>query len=350
MSFLRSRIYRFWSSKHNEAQCRYVGSRGLLKSCDFHNRNPVSTSGNIDRSFLKSFREGESIYVCTNALEAFVTQHLPNLKKRFTLVTGDSILTVNREILPKHQLRKLIESPFLENWFAQNLAMRHEKIYAIPLGLDYHTLTLRARHPWGRFQTPVDQERSLVSVRGSAPRLEDKSVLAYCNWQHSIKNGKRTEVVNSLDKTAVHFEKHRLARFESWTRNSRYLFTLSPFGAGMDCHRTWEAILLGSVPIVQSSPLNSLFKRLPVSIVEDWRQVTPRFLEKEKDRILTETYDFSPLYLETWQRRFRGIPDYPREPVSYEVFLSGNRVREDLAFGAQGSPLNTSWAQKETRN
>jgi hypothetical protein len=32
-----------------------------------------------------------------------------------------------------------------------------------------------------------------------------------------------------------------------------YAFVASPYGGGPDCHRTWEALILGCIPIVKSS-------------------------------------------------------------------------------------------------
>jgi hypothetical protein len=61
----------------------------------------------------------------------------------------------------------------------------------------------------------------------------------------------------------------------------KYKFVLSPPGNGIDCHRTYEAIALGCIPIVKSSPLDPLYEGLPVIIVQDWSEVTRELLEKE---------------------------------------------------------------------
>ena len=42
----------------------------------------------------------------------------------------------------------------------------------------------------------------------------------------------------------------------------------------MDCHRTWEALLCGCIPIVRSSVFRELFDGLPVLIVDKWEDVT----------------------------------------------------------------------------
>jgi len=46
---------------------------------------------------------------------------------------------------------------------------------------------------------------------------------------------------------------------------------VSPVGHGLDAHRTWEAVSLGCIVLVESSPLDSLYtdNELPVAIMPD---------------------------------------------------------------------------------
>jgi hypothetical protein len=66
--------------------------------------------------------------------------------------------------------------------------------------------------------------------------------------------------------------------------HGEFAFEASPRGKGLDCFRTWEALFLGSIPIVQSSSLDPLFldEGLPVAIVESYREVTPANLARWK--------------------------------------------------------------------
>ena len=41
---------------------------------------------------------------------------------------------------------------------------------------------------------------------------------------------------------------------------NKYKFILSPSGAGPDCHRTWEALYMGCIPIVISSSIKELYE------------------------------------------------------------------------------------------
>ncbi len=55
---------------------------------------------------------------------------------------------------------------------------------------------------------------------------------------------------------------------------SRSKFVLSPPGNGADCHRTWEALYLGSVPIVKATSWPFHFLKLPVASVTRWNNLS----------------------------------------------------------------------------
>ena len=44
----------------------------------------------------------------------------------------------------------------------------------------------------------------------------------------------------------------------------------SSTGAGIDCHRTWESVLLGSVPVVTNSSLWPLYRDRAFVVLPDW--------------------------------------------------------------------------------
>ena len=62
----------------------------------------------------------------------------------------------------------------------------------------------------------------------------------------------------------------RITFEEHCRRMSSCKFVASPPGNGLDCIRTWEALYQGVIPIVKRSPLDPLFNRLPVLIVDRW--------------------------------------------------------------------------------
>jgi hypothetical protein len=80
----------------------------------------------------------------------------------------------------------------------------------------------------------------------------------------------------------------RLPPMELYKTFTQYRFGLSPPGNGVDCHRTWEMLFFGMIPIIHSSPMDVLYHKfdLPVVLVKDWNELCEeRFLEKQWDRL-----------------------------------------------------------------
>ncbi|SFT84291.1 hypothetical protein SAMN05444141_103822 [Pseudovibrio denitrificans] len=327
LSILNYNSYKWLPSNKEENHCRFISSRGFAKSCNSRNRNLKSSENNLDSALLKHHEEGATLYITTDALPCFVQTKLLHVREPFVLVSGDSDLTVGintgySNTLSAIDLNNLLSHPLLIAWYAQNLAVQHEKVFCLPIGLDYHTMNSRRFHVWGAFQTPFDQEQELCTVVKNAPALKDRELCGYCNWHHAVNRGDRALAMEMADDTVAYYESDYLLRQQSWIKNSKYLFTISPSGAGMDCHRTWEALFLGAIPIIKSSSISPLFLGLPVVILEEWNELTTGRLHDEKQRILNETFDFSSLYLSFWQDRFAGREPVRLEPMSYQQFLN----------------------------
>jgi hypothetical protein len=86
----------------------------------------------------------------------------------------------------------------------------------------------------------------------------------------------------------------------TWALQSEYQFVLSPHGAGLDCHRTWEALLLGCIPIVKSANINGLFNELPVISVNEWSEVNSSFLENAMREIESKSINTEKLLMRYW--------------------------------------------------
>jgi hypothetical protein len=84
-----------------------------------------------------------------------------------------------------------------------------------------------------------------------------------------------------------------------------YTFVLSPTGIGLDCHRTWEALCLGCIPIVCVKEFKTLFNNLPVLLVNDWKEVTQELLENTIQDFKNRTFNKNKLTLKYWVNNFK---------------------------------------------
>jgi hypothetical protein len=71
-------------------------------------------------------------------------------------------------------------------------------------------------------------------------------------------------------------QKKRLKRVDFLRRLHQYPFTLCPQGNALgDTHREWEALYVGSVPVIERTPyLEKIHKGNPVLFVDKFQEVT----------------------------------------------------------------------------
>ena len=97
------------------------------------------------------------------------------------------------------------------------------------------------------------------------------------------------------------FKWNRSEPFENYIQTlSTYKFCVAPPGRGIDSHRCWEALMVGTIPIVISSPINELYEGLPVIVVDSWNLITVEYLNKIYDKMIKTSYNFEKLYCEYW--------------------------------------------------
>jgi tRNA A37 threonylcarbamoyladenosine synthetase subunit TsaC/SUA5/YrdC len=77
-------------------------------------------------------------------------------------------------------------------------------------------------------------------------------------------------------------------------------FVLCPRGNGLDTHRLWETLYMGSIPIVKRDIGNKEFEDLPICFIDHWEQINPEFLEKEKQRIQNNSWNMDRLKISYW--------------------------------------------------
>ena len=198
----------------------------------------------------------------------------------------------------------------------------NDKISGVPLGINYHSKLIHWKY-WklGLPEHPSKQEQALNEyMRESFQRhnykhreikvyRDDMSNERVLDWRSQSvahiqkfqqahkrtadlwlkrdksfefrllrRNIARWNAFYQINGSLVYNEFKRRSTKEMVERRSRYVFILSPFGGGIDCYRTWEALMFGHIVILESSPLDHLYDGLPVVILDDWRHITEKNL------------------------------------------------------------------------
>lgn len=296
----------------NEKYRKYVSSRGILKSCTFHSQTPKS-SNNSDINYLNdmitnnNMFDGMSIYVCNDMLSYFVNNILPKINNKFTLVSGDSDLTIPNEALNKDEQNKLFNNIFLINWYAQNCDNLNNKLKNLPIGLDYHTLKENLEHKLllkDENNSIKSQEETLINIYKNSKPFYERKMKIYVNY--TIENDKFNQRRNSLEIVPENLLEHNnnfTPRTKNWNLMTEYTFVLSPYGMGMDCHRTWEALCLGCIPIVCAPSFKEMFNELPVLNVEKWEDINETLLLDTILKFKDKQFNYDKLTLKYWMNK-----------------------------------------------
>jgi hypothetical protein len=289
--------------------CNYVSSRGIYQACDIRSLTPISSINqliNYNKNLIGE-KDGILIYVCNSAIRDFL-KYLNVINFKFILVSGDSDTTVPYDIFTSSQeFNDFIDNPRLIHWYSQNCIVDHSKLTRIPIGLDYHTLSERD-YIWGPQQLPTLQEDELIGIKNSSKPFWEREIKCYSNFHFNFyKFGKdRRDAIKKIPKNLIHYEDNQVLRKDTWKKQSLYAFVVSPHGNGLDCHRTWEALVLGCIVIVKTSGLDPLYEGLPVLIVNDWSEIDKDLLENTLNEYKMASFDYNKLKLEYWINKIKN--------------------------------------------
>jgi hypothetical protein len=284
-----------------ENNCTYIASRGFAKSCDIKTNNFNSSSSYKDDIMvvLPDAKSNSTVYFCNTAIKYDFMTIFNAIREPVVLVTGDSDDTMDESFFGP--IIAYIESNKIVKWYCQNCTYDHPKIIRMPIGLDYHsTQDIRNMHI-----TPVDHDNMLKDIANHAKPMHNRIIACYSNFHFEInRHPDRQDAVNKIPSHLVFYESSRTERITSYKNQSQFAFVLSPHGAGLDCHRTWEALILGCIPIVKKSGLDPLYEALPVLIVNDWTEINRELLMETLEKFKNMTFNYERLTLEYWKSRF----------------------------------------------
>lgn len=295
--------------------CILVGSYGLHQLCN--NKSIFSPDADyINPNDYKNIREGALLQVCPQALEKFVNIILPTINVRFRLLTNNSDKTLPDDY--PVEVKSILSNPYLIHWFSQNWIGNNEKVTRIPIGLDYHTLipqplkftwlkNVEQVHLWGIKKNPLDQERDLLDIKLTSKPFWERELKCYSNYfsRRYTRYGStdRVEANSIIPERLCSYQISYVYRNECWKNMIKCAFVVSPFGNGYDCHRTWEALILGCIPIVKRCGIEPVFDDLPVWVVDNWNEVTSENMKAKVEEFKDKTFNYQKLTLSYWKSK-----------------------------------------------
>jgi len=86
-----------------------------------------------------------------------------------------------------------------------------------------------------------------------------------------------------------------------------YKFVVSPEGNGIDCHRHYEALMAGCIPIIERHPgIEEKYKGCPILWTTDYSEITSDYLNSVYTEMVDNQYDFSKLDISNYPVEIQG--------------------------------------------
>lgn len=304
------------SLEGQENECEFVSSRGIVKSCDIYPN--YNHQDRFDISYLNkcaNIQYGDTVYLHYDILRLFIKQVHPQIKNPYVIVCGSTDLEFPREF---HDIVLEIElSDKILNFWCQNCTIETNKIKCLPIGLDYHCMSFNTQWlSYGQKNLkPIKQEQIIKEIKSNFKPLEESKKEAITNFHLATDLPNRAKVrvpaYQRLKNNTNIKWLQKMDRYDYYKECENYQFMISPSGNGLDTHRTWEALILDRIPIVNDTGL-LVYNDLPIIQLQigndgdGWEIITKEYLEsKSKDIIENKKqgkYNIDKLKLSYWMK------------------------------------------------
>ncbi len=160
----------------------------------------------------------------------------------------------------------------------------HAKVKQIPLGFQ----DVNTRYLCHHNKRPFDQTDYDVN--------KTKTRLCYMNFslyhtdepKFEFVKSTRNDCFNTLKYNHwIDKESDKLEYKEFIQKLATFKFAICPVGFGIDTHRFYECAIVGTRPIVLSSPLDDMYRPFNPLIVNEWSDITEELLESQDEYVVS---------------------------------------------------------------
>lgn len=256
---------------------KYINAATYEDICDFSIIPPEN------KLVTPEMLERDSIIFCKTDFIDYLFSFLRNSNNNYVIITHHSDYPIDN-------YRFSMKPGNVKKWFAINPTVIDDSLIAIPLGLKTHKgIYLEERYKTNWLVSVIDELKN-----------NEKSNLVYCNWGNT--NPYRNTIIDKLQSNGVQYRLENNIPFEEYVTNmSRHRFVISPPGNGIDCHRTWESLYIGCIPIVIKNDIYDKWPDLPILQIEDYGELTNDIMEK----FLEREFNLEMIEMSYWVKKIK---------------------------------------------
>jgi hypothetical protein len=199
---------------------------------------------------------------------------LDNLKN-IKLITHQTDISIDKKLFS-------IKPKCVSEWYSPNISYAHPALKVIPLGIANN----------------YSKKNLLINDLMTITKKKEKKEKLYLNFVESTNRSKRVNIYDYFrTKKWVVVDDPILSLGEYKERLNDHKFILCPPGNGVDTHRVWESLYLGSIPVVEKNIVNQQYAGLPIITYTKLEELTFEYLDYESSK-LKENFDL--LTIDKW--------------------------------------------------
>lgn len=242
--------------------------------------------------------EGQIVFVESSLLDTYFDTVHSKIEHPYILITHNGDKNIDASCITK------IDDKII-HWFAQNLLTEHPKLSPLPIGLEnahYANVGIKRL-----YQVHSSDIASIREGRIEAIRDMRKSRILYSfnSDTNPIARGEALAALKDCD-TADKLNRGDFVDQPTYVEVLRsYMYVISPAGNGEDCHRTWEALYTGTVPVVKETIMSKQFEDfgIPFLSVKNWNELKDmsKYELMAKYDLLWQHANIDALYIDYWK-------------------------------------------------
>ena len=190
--------------------------------------------------------------------------------KNLKIITHQTDLAINEKLFRK-------KPECVSDWYSPNLKYEDKNLHPIPLGIanNYSNKNLTVKN--------------FVNINKNIEKIEK----LYVNFVENTNQTKRAGLFDYFnEKKWANCDEPNLSLDEYKQKILRHKFILCPPGNGIDTHRMWESLYLGSIPVVEKKIGYKKYSELPVIEYENIEDLNQNYLNQRYKELNLSNLDF----------------------------------------------------------
>lgn len=178
--------------------------------------------------------------------------------------------------------------------FCINRASDSENTFGLPLGITNDCDDSPIHRIYGNKKIMIDvfnenhEKRNLAYLNFNISNYPSERQIVWNNF-HNLDWVFTGQIDNTIDGRT---------KFLRDIKSSKFVFC--PRGNGVDTHRLWESLYMGSIPIVKYDKAHHLVTDLPIIFIDSWDKIDQEFLENKYDEFIKKDWNFDKLKISYW--------------------------------------------------